>query len=436
MPVGRIENTLNRLPILSRVVSRLDAARAEVAHLQALIETSAPIHMPLGRSTALPPADDLALTRRIIAAYRAAVLTPLDISEPLTRRIIAGCRAFFISPLNFCLLSPLSFLKSAWLNEFAELKRDVHDALMGDDEAAVRALLRDPGRTDLFYGFENLTRSIAPSHVDEEIFPRADKEQTIEGMFELLSRLCEARECRLTHPDGPMVERPPGIDAMFAALDKSFGGRFDFPNPFPGEIGLSTSRGVASYRALQAVYQAGRIVDLLTGGDAPRVLEVGAGLGRTAYYAWQFGIRDYTIIDIPISAVAQANFLGRTVGEQHIQLYGETKAAGIRILPPAAFLNVDDRYDLIINVDSLTEMNPATAYRYVKEIEKRSSVFWSVNHEENSFKVSDLFSPRIANEVVRTPYCMRIGYVEELLDQRPRQARETDEPVEQIADLR
>jgi hypothetical protein len=80
---------------------------------------------------------------------------------------------------------------------------------------------------------------------------------------------------------------------------------------------------------------------------APRLLEIGGGLGRTAYYAWQFGLRDYTLIDIPITAVAQANFLGRVLGERAIQLYGETGQCGIRILPPGMFLDREDFRDLV-----------------------------------------------------------------------------------------
>jgi hypothetical protein len=50
---------------------------------------------------------------------------------------------------------------SFWEQSFFDLKRDVHEALSGSDRTKVRDLLRDPRKTDLLYGFENLTRSTA-----------------------------------------------------------------------------------------------------------------------------------------------------------------------------------------------------------------------------------------------------------------------------------
>ena len=74
------------------------------------------------------------------------------------------------------------------------------------------------------------------------------------------------------------------IEDLLTAIENRIGIDLDFPNPFPDEFGLATSRGVASQRALHAIYQAWRLKTLarVYGG---RVLEIGAGLGRTAYYA-------------------------------------------------------------------------------------------------------------------------------------------------------
>ncbi len=66
-----------------------------------------------------------------------------------------------------------------------------------------------------------------------------------------------------------------------------------------------------------------------TGPDV-RVLEIGAGLGRTAYYAWRAGIRHYTIVDVPLTAVAQADFLGRTLGPEALTLAGEDAGGPVR----------------------------------------------------------------------------------------------------------
>src|SRR5207237_2562341 len=127
--------------------------------------------------------------------------------------------------------------------------------------------------------------------------------------------------------------------------------------PFKDERGIESSRGVISYRAVEALYQAWRVAELLEADNGSgRVVEIGAGLGRNAYYARTFGIHDYTLVDLPLTGISQAYFLGRTLGPHAILLHGENAPdarSRIKILPPHAFLNDDDRYDLALNVDSL-----------------------------------------------------------------------------------
>lgn len=170
----------------------------------------------------------------------------------------------------------------------------------------------------------------------------------------------------------------PDVKTMMLQLDQAVGFRIDFPNPFPDEIGLVTSRGIASHRAVQALYQAARIASLIKETSRARIAEIGAGTGRTAYHARK--ITDYTIIDLPMSNVAQANFLGRALGPDMISLFGEDRP-GIRILSPDAFLNGDDHFDLVVNVDLLTEMTAETAHAYCKAIKASAGLFVSINHE-------------------------------------------------------
>ena len=142
-------------------------------------------------------------------------------------------------------------------------------------------------------------------------------------------------------------------------------------------------------------------------------------MGRTAYYAHELGIKDYTIVDIPLTATAQAYFLGRTLGEDQIWLDGES-AAGllnvIKIIGPQTFLGGEESYDLIVNVDSLTEMDISTARSYWKKIKSSTNLFLSINHEANPFTVQDLIAEDLPSlEVSRGLYWMRRGYAEEVI---------------------
>jgi putative sugar O-methyltransferase len=169
--------------------------------------------------------------------------------------------------------------------------------------------------------------------------------------------------------------------------------------------------------AVQALYQTWRITHLLGGALDARIIEIGAGLGRTAFYVRQFGIRDITIIDLPLSAVAQAYFLGRTLGPDAISLFGEHRS-GIRILPPAAFLDAADQYDLVVNVDAPTEMSSQTARAYCQAIKSRADAFLSINHEANSFTVGEITASAGMRAANRAPYWLRRGYVEEVFFMR------------------
>ena len=303
--------------------------------------------------------------------------------------------------------TPLGSTESMWLSgPLLDLRRDVHDALLGQGRDAA-ALLRDPGKTDLFHGFEDLTRTF-----QAEQLPGLDTDAFVRMQYLGLLELARATGAhRVRHHDQPEPAFPDS-EELLAKLDAVFGFRLTFPNPFPDEIGLATSRGIVSYRAPPAVYQAWRMRQLVEQSPSARVLEIGAGLGRTAFYARQFGLTDYTIVDLPISLAAQANFLGRVVSSDAVHLYGERRRSnGIKLLPPSAFLQATDRYELVLNVDSLTEMAKPTAQAYCDAIAGRCATFLSINHEGLPFTVAELIRGRVLQ---RTPYWMRPGYVEEI----------------------
>ncbi len=362
-----------------KAIRKRDAVTAERDRLRARFIETANAELPatsFARTSLPAPSDDTAIVERIIAAYRASIAT---------RDGPQG---------------------SYWESTFFDMKRDIHDALIVDDFGAAQRLLRDPGKTDLFYGFDNLARSLPTGGI------RKKSDVAIYQDLLLLSEALGAR--RPWNPEDPKRTAPlPDVEALLGLLDRALRFRIDFPNPFPGEVGLATSRGVASYRAVQALYQAWRIFFLVRGNTRARVAEIGAGLGRTALYAGQLGLHDYTIIDLPLSAVAQANFLGRTLGPDGVCLFGEDRS-GIRILPPTAFLDAADRYDIVVNVDSLTELAPDTARAYCEAIKARAGLFLSINHELNPFTVRDICAEVGMPAATRTPYWMRRGYLDEV----------------------
>lgn len=346
---------------------------------------NAPAGVAAGEST-----DDAEIIRRVVQAYKSDWL-------------------------------PSSKPTAQWEFIYNTRQAPLHEILLGDDRTAIENLLRRPGDSNLFYGFDNLfidrvrrlkqsDKGQADAYLTKHAKRQLDK---LLNCAEIMGALrCENPE------SGAREYGSIPLDSLLEAIDQRLGVRLRFPNPFPDEFGLMSVRGVIGVRAVHAIYQAWRIRELVRGIPNPRVVEIGGGLGRTAFYSWQLGVEDYTIIDLPFTAVAQGYFLMRTLGGDNIILHGESGAPGskIRLLQPSAFFEGMDTVDLVVNVDSMTELDRETADRYWRQIKQSSSKFLSINHEANPFTVKEIAE---ANNVgvassQRYPYALRKGYVEEL----------------------
>jgi hypothetical protein len=294
---------------------------------------------------------------------------------------------------------------SFWTGTIAEQKQLEHEALMADDPDAFGCLFSNPLNSTIFYGFDLLNKiETKPGAVGQHDF-HAD------WAYDNLIRLCEAvGVIRLHYPETHVGAEFPLPSHLLGLLDKAFGFKVDFPNPYAGEVRFKTSRGIASYRAIQALYQA----YLIARAGVIKVVEIGAGMGRTAYYANKFGIGDYTIVDLPMTNVAQGHFLGSAIGPTSVSLYGETLSAPIKIIPPADFFASEETYDLVVNVDSLTEMSRESASKYFATAAERSGALLSINHEFNPFTVQEISGTLKPSS--RQPYWLRNGYVEELFE--------------------
>jgi hypothetical protein len=286
--------------------------------------------------------------------------------------------------------------------------------LHGSFEEAAK-VLRCPAVSYLFYGFDHISPEFTAA-----VDAAPERLPAIATLWQdYLIRLAEAVGAfRVENPEGdvPWLQHSgDSADQILDAIEARLQCKLSFPNIFPDEFGLQSSRGLVSYRAIQAVYQAYRIKTLLKGVPNPRVLEIGAGLGRSAYYARQLGIRDFTIIDLPLTSISQAYFLMRVCGEDAVQLRSESSnvsGAKIKIFDPSYFFADNTPYDLIVNCDSLTEVGRQAAEQYLSKISQLTRQFLSINHEANPFTISALVD---AGRTLRFPYWMRPGYVEELV---------------------
>lgn len=313
---------------------------------------------------------------------------------------------------------------SMWQHFFDHRHKPLHDIFQSGNITQATQILRNPGTNDHFYGIDMLAASVTPS-----IVPDVNNKQSALGhasvIFDHLIRFGEAigaftldNSASYNPASYYLTPRSWDVNSVVDKLDGFLGVTLSFPNPYPDEWGTLSSRGVISYRVPQALYQAHLVKTMLKDIPNPKVLEIGAGLGRTAYYARLFGIKDYTIIDIPMTAAASGYFLGRTLGEDQVLLLGEHSDHPenlVKVLTPDQFLNDDQQYDLILNVDSLTEMDTKVSKAYLDKIEKSTPLFVSINHESNPATVNQLLKDRPSvKDHKRNCYWMRTGYCEEI----------------------
>lgn len=294
-----------------------------------------------------------------------------------------------------------------------EKKEDIHAALVSRDLPVLRTLLTNPAETDLYYGMDTLSKFNMP-YFNEGGGLRPLVEKIIVASMVLVSEVSGSR--RFWN-----VERFPqrvqiDIEPLLADLDLAFGTKIIFPNPFPREFGLATSRGVIGHRVGYALYHAlkARELSALAGGQ--KIVEIGAGVGRTAFYCHAMGLTNYTVVDLPMSLIGQACYLSAALGEDAIWLDGEPPLSGkIRLCGPDTFFGLGEDFDVALNVDSITEMPIAAGLSYLQYFATHARIIYSMNHEYNEHRTADIAKlAGILTPPVRHASSLREGYVEEL----------------------
>jgi hypothetical protein len=127
-------------------------------------------------------------------------------------------------------------------------------------------------------------------------------------------------------------------------------------------------------------------------------------------------VKDYTLVDVPLTNAAQGYFLGRVLGGENVILQGEKGVADVRIVANGDFGAVAESYDLIVNIGSWTEMQPDVGQRYWDFAQKNGSTVLSINHEYNSVAVREFYKNDKSSRALRYPYPLRRGYVEEIIE--------------------
>jgi len=196
--------------------------------------------------------------------------------------------------------------------------------------------------------------------------------------------------------------------------------KIDLPMFVGGRTSLQTKYGIITDRHCHYLYIMKRIVELFPDRNT-RIVEIGAGLGLLGYFLDKAGYNDYTTFDLSHANACQAYFLSRNLPKRGMILSGERmNPAFIDFNNAFKILHSTDfipglRYDLMINIDGLTEMIPDEAGKYFNS--DCAPLLLSINHEINDYRVCEIDpQEKVRKRIYRYPFWLRGGYVEELFE--------------------
>ncbi len=303
-------------------------------------------------------------------------------------------------------------ISSQWRDIYEHHQNDAVQMIKDKEYDALKSLLSKPLSSDLMYGFDNLAKSLNSRFRLET----RNESEIAADHFLALSEFCG--NTNYFNPEEILspFKKEVFIDTIIKKLIiENFSDDFIFPNPFIGERGIQTPWGSASLRVPAAIYQALRIIKF-----GKNICEIGPGLGRTAFFANKLGANKYTLVDIPISSLCQGYFLGRALPSENFSFSNESEIeSGIKFCQPNDFLNNNEKYDVIFNSDSITEIGENVANSYLKSFIGKTNLFMSINHEGNEFRVRDLAAKIPEYHLISINRSwLRAGYVEELYEIR------------------
>ena len=328
----------------------------------------------------------------------------------VTKKNVSSIDGKLFSRLLNSLEHSINFSPSGmWGSIFNDYQAEALKLIKDKNNDKILELLKNPLSNNLQYGFDNLAKDLQSPLRLETVFEAKSTADHFLALAEYTGAIKYMYPENLISPFKKKIFLNDIIDKI---VNHNFSDKFFFPNLFNGEKGVLTKYGIASLRVPASIYQA-----LLVKKLGNNVCEIGPGLGRTAFFAKSLGVKKYTLVDLPIPSLCQSYFLGCSLPNESFCFNGENIELdeGIKLIQPENFIKDKDQYDVVLNVDSLTEMEINVAQNYLKNFIGKSKWFLSINHEVNEFSVREIISEFPEYELIsKKRSWVRQGYVEEL----------------------
>ncbi len=344
-------------------------------------------HVKLGNSFAVTSADRLEVSRRLLAAYHKAIED--EAISPMKRE---G--------------------EDLWTSLIRNELPDLMQAIEKNDAKGLSDFLLHFGESFVWFGgittcIDGYNRNLRSEHIALTYYDK------LICLAEYLGLI------RFESPEsGPWGENLQlDVNKILEMVEQSLG--IDIVPPLGAVYtdGLESNKGLFHYRHINSLYSAVRLKELVDFNQP--CLEFGGGLGITALYASRMGLKNYTMLDLPITCLLAGNYLLNSMGLDAVSLYGEARSDNkIKLLPYWECLNLPAKYfHTTLNQDSFPEIADNLLQEYLLQI-KRITVknFLSINHECDYPRTVNNFVNRASGykKIYRSKYWIREGYIEEL----------------------
>lgn len=187
---------------------------------------------------------------------------------------------------------------------------------------------------------------------------------------------------------------------------------------------LKTKRGLFTDRDLIALYLALKIKEKFP--LTAQIVEIGGGAGYLGYWLHTLGFRNIRMVDLPSVLCCQAYQLAQNIGAHEVCLPNEQfSGQSVRLLTPDLFLNSNEPVDLVVNCDSMPEMDADSLTAYLHAIGTTANHFYSINQESRGTYGMKKTMQHVVRSVIkrdhasvfqrtdRSRFWLRDGYTEE-----------------------
>jgi hypothetical protein len=172
-------------------------------------------------------------------------------------------------------------------------------------------------------------------------------------------------------------------------LENDLGFSLSLPNIFAGLFEISLGANRFNQVDLMSLSSALTVRKVMSADSLRRIVEIGGGSGRFAYYCLKLGLGPINIIDLPHVLILQYWYLSKALPASKIRFMhsSDSSNADILLVPNSQMRSIDSKQiELVFNQDSFAEMPLDVVNQYLDWIAfNKSSLIFSINHESKPY---------------------------------------------------